>query len=230
MDMRMQLQCFASCQPGTPQTETLMVQHVSFLCETLRHPATSFQTTQTCGEILQKHDSLPALRQPCGLVRRSFLAVLHDLVQRDSLMLNPMPDAEQRRQGNWRSVESPTNTPLPAFNTSSQRLFLGKAEQRKTAYLPKILGEHIVCLRISCLEGHLRRRSILQGWFFCVSIFPGGSTRSQSTQDIVIVCERWPALIMVVARAERQELVWYIRREPVPPLHLLFIQCYHTCK
>src|SRR5215475_6523547 len=109
MDMGMQLQCFTSCQPGTPQTETLMVQHVSFLCETLRHLATFFQTTQTCGEILQRHDGLPALRQPCGLVRRSLLAVLHDLVQRDSLMLNSMPEAEQRWQGNWCSVESPAD-------------------------------------------------------------------------------------------------------------------------
>src|SRR5262245_6272465 len=101
MDMGMQLQCFTSCEPGTPQTETLLVQYVSFLCETLGHLAMSFPTTQTCSEILQRHDGLPALRQPYGLGRRSFLTVLHDLVQRDSLMLNPMPDAEQRRQGNW---------------------------------------------------------------------------------------------------------------------------------
>src|SRR5215813_9809181 len=118
---------------------------MALLCCTLRHAATFFQITQLCGELLQRHDGLPALRQPCGLIRRALLAALHDLVQRYALMLNPMLDPEQRRQGNWRSVESPADAPLPAFDTSPKRLFLSKAEQGKTAYLPKILSEHVVC-------------------------------------------------------------------------------------
>src|SRR5262245_14994675 len=213
MDMGMQLQCFAGRQPGTPQATTLM----SLLRCTLRHPTTSFQTTQMCGEILQGQDGLPALCQPCGLIKHALLVALHDLVQRYSLMLNPMLDPDQRRQGHWRRVESPADAPLPAFDTSPKRLFLGKAEQGKAAYLPKILGEHIVCLRVSRLEGHLRRRGILQGRLFRVSIFPGGIIRSQSTQDIISVCERWKALITVVDKAEGRELVWCIPGEPGTP-------------
>jgi hypothetical protein len=91
------------------------------------------------------------------------------------------------------------------------------------AYLPKILGKHIVRLRVSRLEGHLRRRGILQRRFFRVGIFPGGITRFQSAQDIVIVCERWQSLLMAINRAEGRELVWYIGGEPGPPLYLWFM-------
>src|SRR5262249_7941051 len=104
MDTGMQLQCFVGCQPGTPQAETLMAQPISLLCCILRHAATFFQLTQMYCEFLQRHAGLLALRQPCGLIRHALLAVLHDLTQRYSLMLNPMPAPEQRRQGNWRSV------------------------------------------------------------------------------------------------------------------------------
>jgi hypothetical protein len=152
-----------------------------------------------------------------------------DVPTGEDLLLCLLPEPAEGWQGNRGGIQGPADAPLPAGDPPPKRLFLGKAEQGKTAYLPKILGEHIVGLRVSRLESHLRRRGILQGRLFRVGIFPDGITRSQSTQDIVIMCERWQSLITVVDRAKGQELVWCIRGEPGPPLQLLFMQSYHKC-
>src|SRR6266571_3597623 len=137
MDVGRQLQCFVGRQPRTPQAETLVTEPAAFLCCPSRQPATRFRTIQPCGQILQRQDGLPALRPPCGLVRRGPLAVLYDLVQGDGLRLNLMPYPAQRRQGHRRGVQSPADAPLPAFDAMPERLFLGKAKQGKTAYLTK---------------------------------------------------------------------------------------------
>src|SRR5262245_43575180 len=119
----------------------------------------SFQTPQTCGELLQRQDRLSTLRQPYDLVTCGLIAVLYDLVHRDFMMLHPMSKPEQHGEGDWRGVKSPADTPLPAFDASPQHLLFGKAQQGKTAYLAKILGKHIVRLRVSRCESDFRRSS-----------------------------------------------------------------------
>src|SRR5712691_8287786 len=98
-----------------------------------------------------------------------------------------MPYPVQRRQGHRRGVQSPADAPLPAFDLTPERLFLGKAEQGKTAYLTKILGEHIIRLRGSRVAGHRRRRVVLHGGLCRVGILPGGSVRDQRPEDDVVV-------------------------------------------
>jgi hypothetical protein len=66
-------------------------------------------------------------------------------------------------------------------------LFLGKAEQGKTAYLTKILGEHRVRLRGSRVAGQRRRRVVLHVDIRCVSILPGRIVRDQRPEDVVVV-------------------------------------------
>ncbi len=191
MDVGRQLQGFVGRQPRTPQAETLVTEPSAFLCCPSRQPATRFRTIQPCGQILQRQDGLPALRPPCGLVRRGPLAVLYDLVQGDGLRLNLMPYPAQRRQGHRRGVQSPADAPLPAFDPTPEHLFLGKAEQGKTAYLTKILGDEMICLRVSRVAGHRRRRVILHGGLCRVGIFPGGIVRDQRPDDDVGVRYHW---------------------------------------
>jgi hypothetical protein len=52
-------------------------------------------------------------------------------------------------------------------------LFLGKAEQGKTTDLTKILGDHMVGLRVCRVELSLRRGSLLHGRACCVGVLPG---------------------------------------------------------
>jgi len=73
-------------------------------------------------------------------------------------MLDLMPEPAHRRQRHRRGVEGPADAPLPACDPTRQRLFLSKAEQGKLADLTKILGDHMVGLRVRRVAVVLRRR------------------------------------------------------------------------
>src|SRR6266702_6141657 len=107
------------------------------------------QTMQMRGDGVQIPESLLELLPLCSRVRRRTLTGLHDRVHGDVLMLYVMPEPAQRRQRHRRGVEGPADAPLPAGDPPPQRLFLGQAEQGKTADLTKIPREHLICRRVS---------------------------------------------------------------------------------
>ena len=130
-----------------------MVPHPLCLRCTERPPVLGLQTAQRCGELLQMPDGLPDVRPLGRRVRRRPRAGLHDLVYGEGLLLDLLPEPAQRRQGQRCGVQGPADAPLPAGDPPPKRLFLGKAEQRKTADLTKIPREHLIRLRVSRCGG-----------------------------------------------------------------------------
>src|SRR5262249_44062307 len=115
----------------------------------LRPAVSSFWTVQECRQSLQRHARLPALRPPGGRIMSAPLAGLHDLVERDVLRFNLLPEPMQCRQGDRRRGQGATDAPPAACEAPPQRLLLSTAEESKTAFLTKILGGDIVCLSVS---------------------------------------------------------------------------------
>src|SRR4029453_11487443 len=176
MDVRMQAQCFTCRQPRAPEAETRVVPPPLCLRCTERPPVLDLQTAQRCGEILQMPEGLPDVRPLGRRVRRRPCADLHDLMYGEGLRLDLQPEPARRRQGQRCGVQGPADAPLPAGDPPPKRLFLGKAEQRKTADLTKIPRQYLIRLRISRVAGCRRRCVVLHG-----GLFRGGSSQGEAS-------------------------------------------------
>src|SRR4029077_19322704 len=142
--------------------------------------------TQMRDDFLQMHESVLELLALSSWIRRSALTGLHDLVNGDFLMLDLMPEPAQRRQRHRRGVEGPADAPLPACDPTRQCLFLSKPEQGKLADLTKIMGDHIVGLRVRRVEVLLRRRALHRGGACCGGLLPRTLVKRQRTEDVII--------------------------------------------
>ena len=158
-------------------------------------------------------EGLPDVRPLGRRVRRRPRAGLHDRVHGEGLLLHVLPEPAQRRQGQRCGVQGPVDAPLPAGDPPPQRLFLGKAEQRKTADLTKIPREHLIRLRVSRVAGCRRRSVVLHGGLCRVGLCPGGSVRDQRPDDI-IVCAHWLSRFVGIERTEACERFSCICGEP----------------
>src|SRR3989442_2211801 len=176
----------------------------------------AIQTTQMRGDFLQMHESLLERLSLCRRVRRRALTGLHDLVRGDFLMLHVMPEPVQRRQRHRRGVEGPADTPVPACDPTRQRLFLRKAEQGKLTDLTKILGDHIVGLRVRRVEVLLRRRVRHRGSACCGGLLPRALIERQCTEDVIVVRQHGTVYVVVSACArvwERFVFVYSLHRD-----------------
>src|SRR5262249_40515774 len=117
-----------------------------------------------------------------------------------------------------RGVEGPADAPLPACDPTCQRLFLSKAEQGKLPDLTQILGDHIVGLRVCCVEVLLRRRGLHRGSACGGGFLPRALFERQRTEGVIVVRHRETRCVGVSACAQAWERFLGLRREPCPPL------------
>ena len=200
----MHAQGFPRRQPRAPEAETRVAPHPLCLRRPARPPVLGLQTAQRCGELLQMPEGLPDVRPLGRRVRRRPRAALHDRVHGEGLLLHLLPEPAQRRQGQRGGVQGPADAPLPAGDPPPQRLFLGKAEQRKPADLTQIPREHLIRRRVSRVVGCRRRSVVLYGGLCRGSLCPGGRVRDQRPADLGM-CDGSLARLVVLDRVEAWE-------------------------